>query len=590
MRWAPALSRRGHSVRGVPDGGSVLEREPLLAALEATAQRVDSSGLAAATLLCGEPGIGKSTLLDLASSALTADWAVLHIAGRALGSERPYDAARPMMRRLRVLLGEVAPLGDEADVLEHTAVGLTRVAARGPVALIVDDLHWLDAHTVDLLDYLWTEFSSAPLMWLVALRRPDAERHPEIAHLLHRLERDRRSVVLDVPRLSLSAVTAMCAATGDVASSAVERIFQRSRGNPLVVDALLRAPSPDASTPAGSHPIPEYVRAVYVGQFHDLQPAERDLLCTAVAADVALSDEATASILGSFGHSPVEVHAALRTLISRGLLGRPRPNEIAAAHQVVSEIALDVFAGEALARVSAAIIATVPDLLDDFDAARLAEHAGEAIAAERAVDIFQRAADGAMSATAVASALRWQRAAVHHAARVQPQGRSFVLGRTMLRLVSQLDGTPREAIEVAERAASIATELGDRELGVDAALAATRARWQAGLTDTLTTDLDRLCALGDTGGVALGIKARVLAVRLAMVADLPDEWVKVLGDDCRRMAVAAGDTRAATAVDLLLRLRRMSHFGSDDWRRLQAQIDGGETGLPDHLVAMLRLE
>ena len=50
-------------MRGVPDGGNVLEREPLLATLEATAQRVDSTGLAAAVLLCGEPGIGKSTLV-----------------------------------------------------------------------------------------------------------------------------------------------------------------------------------------------------------------------------------------------------------------------------------------------------------------------------------------------------------------------------------------------------------------------------------------------------------------------------------------------------------------------------------------------
>lgn len=577
-------------MRGVPDGGSVFEREPLLAALEATAQRVDSTGLAAAVLLCGEPGIGKSTLLDHAVAALTADWAVLHIRGRALGSDRPYDAARPLMRRLHSLLGEDVAALDDADALEHTAIALTRVAARGPVALVVDDLHWLDAHTVDLLDYLWTEFASAPLLWLVALRRPDAERRPEVAHLLHRLERDRRSAVMDVPRLTLSAVTAMCAMTADVGPSTIARIFERSRGNPLVVDALLRAPTATVASDPGSHPIPDYVRAVYTAQFSDLLPAERDLLCAAVAVDNTLTDDVIERVLGALGQSLPEAKSATRTLLSRGLLDRPDPGTMEIAHQVVGEVAQEVFAGADLARVSAAILATVPDLLDELDAARLVEHAGDAIAADRAVDFLQLAADRAMAVSAVDAAVRWQRAAVHHAARLDPRGRSAPLARAMLRLVSQLDGTPREAVEVAERATATAMDLGDSELAVDAMLAAARARWQAGRTDTLVADMDRMCALADGRDARLGIKARLLALRLAMVADLPDAWAISLGDDCRRMALTAGDTRAAAAVDLLLRMRRMSHFGTDDWRQLQAQIDAGETGLPDHLVAMLRLE
>lgn len=575
-------------MRGVPDGGNVLEREPLLAALETAAQRVDSTGLAAAALLCGEPGIGKSTLLDMTTASLVERWTVLRITGRALGSERPYDAARPLMRRLQTLLGEEGVAAEEADALERTAVALTRVAARSPVALVVDDLHWVDARTIDLLDYLWTEFSSAPVLWMVALRRPEAESRAEVGHFLHRLERDRRSLVLDVPRLTLLAVTAMCSAAGEAAPALADGIFERSRGNPLVVDALLRAPASVGSTDVGPHPIPSYVREVFAGQLRDLVVAERDLVCAVAARDAPLADEEAVSVLARVGHGAETTRAAVRALLTRGLLERPQAALLAIGHPVVGELALDQFADDALGQVCAAVLVTCREALAPFDAARLAETAGDALDPTIAVDVLTAAADRVLGETSVDFALRWQREAVRQAERIVGAEGKATQVRSLLRLVGHLDGTPSEALGVAARALQVADGTDDPEAVVEAALAVARARWRTG--QDIVADLRRLVELGDRGGSGLGLTARVRAYRLAVVAELDEQLLATMAEDCQRRAADAGRPEAATAVRLLSWMRQMHAFGADEWHRLQATLDGDTSGLPAELVAILRLE
>jgi len=564
----------------------VLEREPLLAALEATAQRVDSAGLAAAVLLCGEPGIGKSTLLDAATAHLGEHWTVLRISGRALGSERPYDAARPLMRRLQSLLGEESATVDENDALERTAVALTRVAARGPVAVVVDDLHWVDARTIDLLDYLWTEFSSAAVLWLVALRRPEAEARPEVGHFLHRLERDRRATVLDVPRLSLAAVTAMCTAAADVAAVATsDRIFERSRGNPLVVDALLRSPAPVGSTDVGQHPIPSYVRQVFAGQLRDLQPAARDLVCAVAALDGPLTDDEAMSVLVGVGHGAEAARSAQRILLSRGLLERPHESVLAIGHPVVGEVALEQFTGDDLGRVCAAVLLRCRDALAPFEAARLAETAGDALNPAIAVEVLTDAADRVLGETSVDFAVRWQREAVRQAERAAD---GVVLARSLLRLASQLDGTPAESLAVAERAVVVAAGCGSPELAVDAALARARARWRVGAD--FTDDLQQLAELGDRGGAALGLAARVRGLRLAVVAEVDEVQLQALAEQCRRLCADADAPHVAAAVDLLMWMRDMPRFGVTDWQRLHALLATDEIDLPPQVITTLRLE
>jgi len=570
----------------------VLEREPLLAALEATAQRVDSTGLAAAALLCGEPGIGKSTLLDAATAHLGDRWTVLRLTGRALGSERPYDAARPLMRRLQTMVGEESATVDETDALERTAVALTRVAARGPVVLAVDDLHWVDPPTVDLLDYLWTEFSGAAVWWLVALRRPEAESRSEVGHFLHRLERDRRATVLDVPRLTLAAVTAMCSAAGQATPAVMaDRIFERSRGNPLVVDALLRSPASIGATEIGPHPIPSYVREVFAGQLRDLQPVGRDLVCAVAAVDGPLTDDETTTVLARVGHGAEATRAAVRALTARGLVERPQPTVLAIGHPVVGELALDQFAGEALGRVCAAVLMTCRESLAPFDAARLAETAGDAVEPAVAVEVLTAAADRVLGATSVDFALRWQREAVRQAERLAERtgdGGGDALVRALLRLVSHLDGTPAESLAVAERALEVAMGTDSPELMVDAALARARARWRVGAD--FVDDLRRLAELGDLGGAELGMTARVRALWLAVVADLDDARLTALADECRQRAAAADAPRVTAAVDLVVWMRQMPRFGVRDWQRMQTTLADDDSGMPGHLAAVLRLE
>ena len=578
----------------MPDSGTVHEREPLLAEVAAAAERVVASGRAEAVMLCGEPGIGKSTVLELGVAALARDWSVLRVAGRALGADRPFDATRLLLRRLGTVAHTPHPETAEADAVERTAVMLTRLAAAGPVTLVVDDLHWVDPDSIDLLDSLWTDFAEAPLLWLLAFRRPEAEAKAPVGQFVHRLERDRRTTTLDVPRLSLAAVTLMCAATGPTAAAQpgglAQRVHERSRGNPLVIDALLRAPTTGEARGVGPAPIPSYVRDIFAGQLLALLPVERDAACLAMALDAPLADDDAIDLLAALGHSSGVARAAIRALIERGLLERLDVATIGTGHPVVAEIALELYAGTHLAAAAAALLTARRHSLAEFDAARLAETAGDAVAPELAVAVLAAGADGVVGASTVDAAVRWQRAAVRHAERLDPAVRAPAVARQLLRLAALLDGTPDDALEIAERAAQVAGGTDDRQLHLDAAVAVARAGWRARGVQSLNADLRRIAECGDAGGPRLGATARLLALRLAVVAGLGDDDVGRLAEECRQLAAVAGHPAAAAGVELLLWMRDRHEIELAGWTRLQAILADAGPEIPGQLVQGLRLE
>ncbi|MEV6009688.1 AAA family ATPase [Streptomyces sp. NPDC051976] len=218
----------------------------------------------AVVLIEGEAGIGKTRLLQEAASALAADdWPVLQGLCHPLREPVPFgpvvDALRgaeawlPPVARLPRAVGALAPLlPDLADrlppPLPHTEDGPAErelrvaairslLAAVGPSVLIIDDLHWVDVATRELLLLLARDLP--PTLSLVLSYR--AEDVPQGSHVLgpayRRPPRTSGATIHLRPLLEQDVADLAEAALGqDSSPSLVRVLFRRSEGLPLVAE------------------------------------------------------------------------------------------------------------------------------------------------------------------------------------------------------------------------------------------------------------------------------------------------------------------------------------------------------------------
>lgn len=215
-----------------PNEPRLLERTALLEELTRLGARA-RSGRGCVVLVAGEAGVGKSTLVD--AFLRSSDGVTVARGGcDALFTPRPlgplFDIARELRGELlRSLIAE-APrqiiFGALLDALEHQ-----------PVVLLVEDVHWADEATLDLLKYLGRRIEVTQAL-LVVTYRDDmiGPRHPLRAVLGELPGAATRR--LQVKPLSRTAVAELAAATGHDPV----RLYERTGGNPFYVTELLAAP------------------------------------------------------------------------------------------------------------------------------------------------------------------------------------------------------------------------------------------------------------------------------------------------------------------------------------------------------------
>ena len=144
------------------------------------ALRRAQSGVGSTVLVAGEAGIGKSRLAsELTTRARAAGFEVL--VGRCIhliGSELPYqpfaEALRPWAARhgegALPWLSQVRPAGSQLRVFEETLALFSGLAAAAPVLLVLEDLHWADASTLDLVVFLAHNLAERRLLLLATYR------------------------------------------------------------------------------------------------------------------------------------------------------------------------------------------------------------------------------------------------------------------------------------------------------------------------------------------------------------------------------------------------------------------------------------
>ena len=143
------------------------------------------SGVSATLALAGEPGIGKTALLDYAARE-AAGMRLLRARGVESEAQIPFGSLLELIRPALSMLGKIP--GPQAAAMESAlalrpghgherfAVGaatlslLAAYAEEAPVAMVIDDAHWLDGSSAQALLFAFRRLVADPIAVLIAVR------------------------------------------------------------------------------------------------------------------------------------------------------------------------------------------------------------------------------------------------------------------------------------------------------------------------------------------------------------------------------------------------------------------------------------
>lgn len=550
-----------------------------LAGLAASA----GAGRGALVLLAGEAGAGKTALAraGLAASGFrTLQAACLDVPGppyrpiasllRAHGRESgELLAGRPGLRAyLACVLPELGPpaADDQAAVFEAVAAAFAEMAASRPLAALVDDLHWSDEATLDLLRFLAEVAEGAPLLLVGAYRSDAVGRTHPLRRLRSDLRRAGRLHEVAVEPLDREGTGLLLERVlgAPVLPGVVADVHERTEGLPFFVEELAPAIRETGEGPA--RPLPESVRDAVMARVNALPDPVR----LALGAAAVVGQEFDLGLVADLQEGP----EGLDRLADCGLLLDLGQGRWAFRHALIREVihadlswsrrrALHRAVAERLEEIGAPPIATAGHwlavgerergrlaLLAAAEAAGAASaHRDAASALSRALDLWPGTGDAggrlhalerlASSAElfgdAALSALAWGEAAEG----LEAAGATRRLGEARRRLANalELQGAWERALDAHQSAAEAFAACGEAgEAAAERLAAAARLRSAASFR------------------AALGLLAA--AAPEAERAGRADLTVRILALEgnvrCRMGDVDLGLERARAALDLAL--------------------------------------
>ena len=300
----------------------LLERDDELATLASAFDRVDRDSGGELVLVHGEAGVGKTALLNRFCQR-QAD-RVLWGACEALFTPRPLgpflDIAEKLGGTLRTLVARDAlPYEVASDLIRELSDG-------SPTILVVEDMHWADEATLDVLRSLARRLSALPALIVVSYRDDELDRAHPLRTVLGELVTSSALTRIAVAPLSAAGVGQLAA--GHPVDP--EELYRRTSGNPFFVSEVLAAPGTD---------IPRSVRDAVFARLAGLSeeaamvieaaslmapPIELELLEAVVGDAAAMLGECLASGVLVEAHSGVAFRHELARIAVADSLVRPR--------------------------------------------------------------------------------------------------------------------------------------------------------------------------------------------------------------------------------------------------------------------------
>lgn len=318
--WPVARLAAGSSRKSI----ALVDRRREMALLADTFGRMEERERAHLVTLLGEPGIGKSRVVEAFLATLPEHvkvlfgrsspfeeqvtfWPIAQMVYREIGEERGAPEEQVLERLREIVASWVEPgeldravrrlgfalgLGEEgseenryhaAEVRGGILAMLSGLASNGPVVLVFEDLHEADPMLLDLIEQLAKEARKVPLMMLCVARWEFLEDRPNWAGGLA------DAVTLWVEPLTLQHAAELAMATGDLSREDAERVGAHAGGNPYfiveITGMLRRDERQELSVPTGAwaagatgRMLPATVQAVIAARIGQLTPAAGELV------------------------------------------------------------------------------------------------------------------------------------------------------------------------------------------------------------------------------------------------------------------------------------------------------------------------
>ena len=352
---------------------TLLEREGLLAQLHAH-WRAASEQAGRLVIVEGEAGIGKTTLMRGFARALGSQVTLRWGACDALSTPRPLGPLHDMLEGVAD-----AAHGDRHALFVRF---LDTLAAR-PTLAVIEDLHWADEATLDLLRYAGRRMARTHSLLLASLRNDELTAWHPLRGVLGDL------ATLGVARLapqplSPAAVQALAAAHSGSAALDLDALHRTTGGNPFFVTEVLAAQAAGAA----AHRVPASVSDAVLARAARLGPAARALLDSAAVAGPRIEPWLLRDLAGAEA-------TAIDECLATGVL-RSDDNALAFRHELARQAVLQTMAPARAMALHGLVLHALQTRSPATSPARLAHHAAGAGNGE--------------------AALRWALAAAHEAA------------------------------------------------------------------------------------------------------------------------------------------------------------------------------
>ncbi len=327
----------------------------------------------------------------------------------------------PVLGRIAPVLGRQEPGPIDSEALSDFARSPVRCDPRcapavlraGPVLLVVEDLHWADQASLDVLSSLLRSRRDARIAALLTFRSDELHRRHPLRPWLGEMEQldvleriDLEPFTVEETRELIAAITGVD--PGDEVPSQVQR---RADGNPLFIEELLARPGPGRGAPG----LPPTLRDILRARAASVPDDAQAILAVAAVAGRPLDADMLARVSGL---PATAVDAALAATLDQGLLVATGdgPDLMAFRHALVQEVVYDdllpgervrlhgAFAGE--------LAASTPRSRDPGRWAELALHWDAARDEPRTLEAAVRAAEDVERAFAFDAALAWYRRAL----------------------------------------------------------------------------------------------------------------------------------------------------------------------------------
>ena len=377
---------------------------------------VASQGDPQVVVIGGEAGIGKSRLvaefadcldgtarlvvghcLELGPDAppLAPFSAVVRSLAAEVGRERFAERAGPGISDLAGLAPELG-LAMEDDsmgrgrLFEAMATLIEKDAAERPLVLVIEDLHWSDSSTRDLLRFLMRTINEARLLCVLTYRRDDVGRSHPLLPWLVEVDRLPHAHRISLHPLTDAQVdTLVTQVAGEVPPRAAARIRENSQGIPFFVEEL------SACTGSDDPMIPETLRDLMLTRLDRLSPRTREVVRIASAASTRVDHTVLLTVVDT---DEPGLDSALREAVEGHVLTVDGVREgYAFRHALMREAVHDDLLPGEHARLHARYAEALEKTARPEQAGEIAHHWSSAHEADRSFEWSLRAADHARS-------------------------------------------------------------------------------------------------------------------------------------------------------------------------------------------------